>query len=138
MNRIRAFSFVLFVIAGVLPSLVKAQAVPQEAERVSVRDTRTLVNPSSARLLSLGVVPQELAVGRWRGWPQAPQRKNQPMPAAFLLDSIISSAPECPMPVARLAPEAISPMPVAALDTTRTTPGVVKRSGCINPLDRRP
>lgn len=138
MNRIRVLSCVSFVIAAFLPSLLKAQTVPLELPRASLGDTLASATPSSARLRSLGVVPQELAVGTLRGWLQSTQRKNQPVPAALLLDSITSSALECPMPVARLAPEAIADMPVAAIDITSATSGGVTLRGCINPLDRRP
>ncbi|WP_411279396.1 hypothetical protein [Gemmatimonas sp.] len=138
MNRLRAFSWLSFVLVGGLPSVVAAQAIPLEVPRVVVGDTLRFVIPSSARLVSLGVGPRGRAVGTLRGWLQDSQRTDQPVPVVLRLDSITPSALECPMPVARRAPETILRMPVASGDSTGAPLGVVKPSGCTNPLDRRP
>ncbi|QJR37583.1 hypothetical protein [Gemmatimonas groenlandica] len=121
-----------------MPSLLRAQTTPPEVPRPVIGNALSSVMPTSVRRYSLGIAPRAFGVGSLRWRMQDSTRTDQPIPIVLRLDSITASVLECPMPVARMAPEAIPRMPVAQVDSISAAPRVVSWRGCTNPLDRRP
>lgn len=137
-NQSRAFLCASFVLAASLPSLLRAQATLSEPPRPVVGNELSLVIPSTVRRYTFGLAPRPFFVGSLRWRLQDSSRTDQPVPIVVRLDSIAPSVSECPMPVARMAPERVPRMPVAQVDSTSAAPRVVEWRGCTNPLDRRP
>ncbi|WP_309673558.1 hypothetical protein [Gemmatimonas sp.] len=132
MPQSRTFVCASFLLAASLPSLLRAQATLPEVPRPVVGNALTLVVPSPVRRYSLGMAPRAFGSLRWR--LQDSSRTDQPVPIVLRLDSISQSAPECPMPVARMAPESVPRMPVAQVDSSGAPPRLVAWRGCTNPL----
>lgn len=138
MRQSRTFLCASLVLAASLPSSLRAQATLPELPRPVPSNALTLEIPSSVRVFSLGMAPRALGVGSLSWRLQDSSRTDRPVPIVVRLDSITASALECPMPVARVAPERIPRMPVAQVDSVSAAPRVVGWRGCTNPLDRRP
>lgn len=138
MKAFRTILCASVVLAAFLPSLLHAQTALPEVQRPVIGNELALVIPASVRRYSLGIGPRAFGVGSLRWRMQDSTRTDQPVPIVLRLDSITPSTSECPMPVARMAPEAIPRMPVAQVDSNSAAPRVVGWRGCINPLDRRP
>lgn len=138
MHTLRTFLCASFLMAASVPSLLRAQTTLPELPRPVPGNELTLVIPTSVRRYSLGIGPRAFGVGSLRWRTQDSTRTDQPLPIVVRLDSITSSALECPMPVARMAPESVPRMPVAQVDSTSAAPRVVAWRGCTNPLDRQP
>ncbi len=138
MNRLRIFLCASLLVAAHLPALLHAQAATPEGSRSAVGAELKLVIPLSMRVYALGLTPRGPVAGLWRGWLQDSARTGQPVPVVLPLDSTMTSTLECPMPVARMAPEAIPHMPTAQIDSAVAAPRVVTLRSCTNPLDRTP
>jgi hypothetical protein len=138
MNRLRTVLCASFVVVAHLPALLRAQAATPEVSRSAVGAELQLVIPSSVPVYLFGRMPRRPVAGLWRGWLQDSVRTSRPMPVVLPFDSTVAPTLECPMPVARLAPEAIPRMPTAPIDSAGAAPRVLPLRGCTNPLDRRP
>ena len=134
MLQSRTFVCASFLLAASVPTLLCAQATLPEVPRPTVDNALTLVIPSSVRRYSLVISPRAFGIGSLRWRLQDSSRTDQPVPIVLRLDSITPSALECPMPVARMAPESVPRMPVAQIDSSSAAPRVVGWRGCTNPL----
>ncbi|WP_310570976.1 hypothetical protein [Gemmatimonas sp.] len=138
MLQSRTFVCASFLLAASVPTLLCAQATLPEVPRPTVDNALTLVIPSSVRRYSLVISPRAFGIGSLRSWLQDSSRTNQAVPTVLRLDSLTPSVLECPMPVARMAPERVPRMPGAQVDSISAAPNVAAWRGCMNPLDRRP
>ncbi|WP_309670940.1 hypothetical protein [Gemmatimonas sp.] len=138
MRTLQTFLCASFLPAASVPSLLRAQTTLPELPRPVPGNELTLAIPSSVRHYSLGVAPRLFGVGSLRWRLQDSTRMDQPVPIVVRVDSITPSVSECPMPVARMAPERVPRMPVAQFDSISAARRVVAWRGCANPLDRRP